>query len=61
VEMGEPRLTCEEIIEAIIDRLGAGFAGRAPRIVLTRTGPGSLDLDYGTAGHFKLVITDFSD
>jgi hypothetical protein len=49
-------ITPVEITEAIIDDLAITFAGRSPTISVTRTGPSTLDLGYGEAGHFTLIV-----
>jgi hypothetical protein len=51
-------ITTADIIEAIYDDLVVAFADRSPHIAVRRTGPGALDLDYGDAGHFVLVVTE---
>jgi hypothetical protein len=46
-----------DIIEAIIDELVMGDLGEnVPDIHVTRTGPGSLSLDYGSEGRFTLTV-----
>lgn len=47
----------EDIIEAIVDELLMGdLAEDFPDIRVTRTGPGSLLLDYGEEGRFALQV-----
>jgi hypothetical protein len=57
-----PQLTPSDIVEAIIDQLvvGEDFAD-VPSIHVDRTGPGSLLLDYGTAGVFVLTVEPRED
>jgi len=52
------RITLLEITEEIIDHLVIGFDDRSPAIKVSRTGPGTLDLDYGEAGHFTLTVAE---
>ena len=52
------KITPTEITESIVDDLVMGFDDRSPSIRVTRTGPGSLDLDYGQAGRFRLVVEE---
>lgn len=50
-------LTPDDIIEAIIDELAMGELGQGvDAFVLDRMGPGSLHLDYGDAGRFRLDV-----
>jgi len=52
-----PGLTPGDIIEAIIDELAMGELGQSvDAIVIDRTGPGSLHVDYGEAGRFRLEV-----
>lgn len=47
-----------DIIEAIIDELAMGELGeQVDEFAFTRTSDGSLLLDYGAAGRFKLEVT----
>lgn len=51
-------LSPSDIIEAIIDELVTGELGDATENVdVKRTGPGSLALDYGRQGRFRLTVT----
>ncbi len=52
------RITLLEITEEIVDNLVVGFGDRSPTIRVSRTGPGTLDLDYGEAGHFTLTVAE---
>jgi hypothetical protein len=46
-----------DVIEAIIDELAMGELGeQVEEFTLTRTGEGSLLLDYGRAGRFALDV-----
>lgn len=46
-----------DVIELIIDnRAMADGLGGVPAIHIARTGPGSLDIDYGDAGRFTLTV-----
>lgn len=47
-----------DIIEVIIDELAMGELGQQfDHFALTRTSDGSLLLDYGPAGRFRLDVT----
>lgn len=50
-------MTPADIIEAIVDELILGDLGESvPDLAITRTGPGSLSLDYGSEGCFTLTV-----
>ena len=52
-------LTPAEIIEAIIDELVMGELGEGiEAFQIDRVGPGTLMLDYGDEGRFRLVVTE---
>jgi hypothetical protein len=50
-----------EIIETVIDELAVGVGESAGQVTITRTGPGSLALDYGDSGRFTLRVAEVSD
>jgi hypothetical protein len=51
-----------DIIEAVTDELVMGeLADDVPSIQVERTGPGSLLLDYGSAGRFTLTVAPEPD
>lgn len=55
-------MNVKDIIEAIVDELVMGdLADDAKSINVERTGPGSLLLDYGSAGRFALTVTPEPD
>lgn len=50
-------LTPDDIIEEIIDELAMGELGESVEAFeFSRTGPGSLLLDYGALGRFRLSV-----
>lgn len=52
-------LTPADIIEAIVDELAVGELGeRFDAFRIDRTAPGTLLLDYGDAGRFRLDVTE---
>jgi len=58
VETDAMAVTPADIIEAIVDELVIGdVASDAPEVEVSRTGPGSLLLDYGHQGRFRLTVT----
>ncbi|WP_182526778.1 hypothetical protein [Nocardioides dongkuii] len=57
-----PPLTTEDIIEAIIDELAIGELGQSVDSVrIDRVGSGTLMLDYGDAGRFRLDVSQQSE
>jgi hypothetical protein len=51
-------LTPADIIEAIVDELAMGELGeRFDAFRIERSAPGTLLLDYGDAGRFRLDVT----
>ncbi|WP_141820070.1 hypothetical protein [Humibacillus xanthopallidus] len=56
------RLSPGDVIEAIIDELVVGELGEQRASVrVDRLAPGSLFLDYGDAGRFRLDVVAFTD
>ncbi len=56
--VGVPPLTPDDIIEAIIDELAMGELGQTvDSFHFHRAGPGTLLLDYGDAGRFRLDVS----
>jgi hypothetical protein len=52
-------LTPDDIIEALIDELAMGDLGQSvDSFTFTRTGLGSLTLDYGELGRFRLSVVE---
>ena len=52
----------QDIIEAIIDELALGELGQSiDAFSFTRVGPGSLVLDYGESGRFRLSVVEEPD
>jgi hypothetical protein len=55
-------LTPEDIIEALVDELAMGdLAERSDAFRIDRAAPGTLLLDYGQDGRFRLDVTEVSD
>jgi hypothetical protein len=51
-----------DIIEVIVDELVTSDIGQAfGAISVSRTGPGSLLLDYGDGGRFRLEVVEIHD
>lgn len=52
-------LTPADIIEAVVDELAMGELGaRFDGFRIDRTAPGTLLLDYGVGGRFRLDVTE---
>jgi hypothetical protein len=55
-------LTPADIIEEIVDELALGELGQSvDAFRFTRTGPGTLELDYGDLGRFVLSVVQVAD
>jgi hypothetical protein len=55
-------LSPADIIEALVDELAIGeLADRFDALRIQRTGPGSLLLDYGDAGRFRLDVVEAAE
>jgi hypothetical protein len=55
-------ITTADTIEAMIDELVMGELGDGvPNLQVTRTGPGSLSLNYGSEGRFTLTVASEPD
>lgn len=56
-DSGFVAITSDDIIEAIIDELAMGELGESVEAFeFSRTGPGTLLLDYGDLGRFRLSV-----
>lgn len=54
-------LTPADIIEAIVDELAVEVGEPFDTVNIERTGPGTLFLNYGEGGQFRLDVTAVSD
>lgn len=53
-----PHVSPEAIIEEVVDELALGDLGQSvDGFRIERVGPGTLMLDYGDAGRFRLEVT----